>query len=165
MSVISGLPGREDVFHRVALSIIAALGRLGIETSLVEHAVSERSHEQWCFESAFGVDIEHDGRKICGSAQRVFEASVLQHGSLYLDQIPPVAGHGSGFVTLREAGGRSYAWEEVLDAFARGFEGALGLTLRRGQMTDEEEDLARGLEIEKYRSGRWLEDGYAPRRV
>jgi lipoate-protein ligase A len=156
---------REDVFHRVALSIIAALDHLCIEAGIVEHPHGGRSDEQWCFESVFGVDIEHGGRKICGSAQKVFEGSVLQHGSLYLDEVPLVAGQRSGFITLREAGGRSYAWEEVLDAFAHGFEDALGVALHRGQMTDAEEHLARRLELEKYRSGRWLEDGWAPRLV
>jgi len=160
-----GTPSREDVFHEVALCIVETLCDLGIGARMAEHGEHEEHEAEWCFESAFGVDIECRGRKICGSAQRVFGEAILQHGSLYLDDAPLLAAAKCGFITLRDAGGRDYAWEEVLAALVRGFEKTLGAELLPGRMTDAEGKLAHSLELEKYGTEQWLKDGCAERDV
>lgn len=39
-----------------------------------------------CFSASARYELTHDGRKLMGSAQRVFDEVLLQHGSLPLDQ-------------------------------------------------------------------------------
>ena len=41
-------------------------------------------HNPLCFASAAGSELEWKGRKVVGSAQRLFENAVLQHGSIVL---------------------------------------------------------------------------------
>ncbi len=171
-------PGvRERYFDLVAGAIIEALGALGISAGQVRHRARGLAGA-WCFEGVFGIDLEHDGRKICGSAQRVFSGAVLQHGSLFLRETAEtldrltgaraggMAG-GPGFITLGEAARERVSWEEVLDAFVNGFERALDVVLKPGALTPGEESLARRLLVEKYTDEEWLRHPwrYEPPRV
>lgn len=160
-------PGvRDHYFNLVAGAIIEALGALGIVARQVRHKAG-RFRGAWCFEGVFGIDLEYDGRKICGSAQRMFSGAVLQHGSLFLTdsggtldrltgaRADDMAG-GASFITIEEAAPGRATWEEVLDAFVDGFERALDVVLKPGALTPEEESLARRLVVEKYTDEAWL---------
>lgn len=146
--------GRDRCFDMVAAGICAALRRLGIEAGQVAHG-GRGAGGGWCFEGAFGVDLEWAGSKICGSAQRVYEGSILQHGSLFLESA--VAGvpridtpvgrpDGRAFTTVSEAAGRRVAWEEMLEAFEKGFASAHGIRFELGSLTEAEQETARGIE-------------------
>jgi lipoyl(octanoyl) transferase len=162
----SGSSGRDEVFRLVADAIVAALYELGIRAGTASHRGAGKPRGDWCFESAFGVDLEWRGKKICGSAQRVIRSSVLQHGSLFLQRgdeensTPAAAGSerpGVGpFVTLQEAAGRDVGWEEVLDAFRVGFERSMGVALDPGTLSGSEETEARRLFEARYSRPEWL---------
>ena len=168
-----GLAAKEWCFNGVAAGILESLRRLGVSARLSRHGDTGEAASVWCLENAFGVDLELDGRKICGSAQRMFPRSILQHGTLFLkdnhelsDRITRVGSltgerMGQLFVTLAEARGREIAWEEVKDAFQAGFAGALGITLEAGALWEEEEKLARHLLVNKYGSESWTGGGEA----
>lgn len=145
---------RDGCFDLVATGIIAALARLGVSAGQVVSG-GARARGGWCFEGAFGVDIEWEGKKVCGSAQRVYRAGVLQHGTLLLEpQLeltsrvwgPGEPGGARGLASLREAAGRRVPWQEVFDAFAVGFAEALGVRLLPGALTEPELEAAAGLE-------------------
>ena len=160
-------PGvRDHYFDLVAGAIIEALGALGIAARQVRHKAGGL-RGAWCFEGVFGIDLEFDGRKICGSAQRMFSGAVLQHGSLFLtdsggtlDRLTGACAgdvaRGANFITLGEAAPGRVTWEQVLDAFVNGFERALDVVLKPGMLTPEEESLARRLLVEKYTDEAWL---------
>ena len=123
----------------------------------MEHQSGGSESGGWCFEGVFGVDLEFKGRKICGSAQRVFGVSVLQHGSLFLEDTSEMmrrisssarAGEksGAGFTNLREATGGTVRWDEMLEAFKSGFESALGVLLEPGRLTPDELEMRRSVD-------------------
>ncbi len=167
------VPGRRECFDDVARGIVAALGTLGVEAAQVEHGRRDEEGGPWCVEGITGVDIEWNGKKICGSAQRVFAGGVLQHGSLFLRDTADVmarigAGGRSGstggarFAALDEAVGRAVSREEMSVAFREGFESEMRVSLETGSLTDAELELAEELERTKYAgkgwtTGRWPE--------
>lgn len=91
-----------------------------------------------CFASSARYELIHDGRKVVGSAQRVFGNVLLQHGSILLgtggEQLADISklngthsvediratilSHSS---TLSEAAGRGVEFEEVANAIKKGF--------------------------------------------
>ena len=162
----TGPGARDQYFDLVAGAIIEALAVLGIGARQVRHNAG-RLRGAWCFEGVFGIDLEYDGRKICGSAQRMFPGAVLQHGSLFLtdsggmlDRLTVASASdnaaGANFITLGEAAPGRVIWEEVLDAFVNGFERSLDVVLKPGTLTPGEESLAKRLVVEKYTDEAWL---------
>lgn len=166
-----GLAAKERCFNGVAEGILKSLRIVGVSALLSRHGDNDETDSAWCLQSAFGVDLEMDGKKICGSAQRMFPGAILQHGTLFLkdnrkllDRITRGGSTtdertGPRFVTLAEACGREIAWEEVKAAFQAGFAGALGITLEAGALREEEETLARHLLVKKYESESWTGGG------
>ena len=169
----SGFAAKERCYNRVAAGILESLRRLGVSARLSRHVETGEAASIWCLQSAFGVDLELDGRKICGSAQRMFPRAILQHGTLFLKDNRELKGRitrggpltdertGPLFVTLAEACGREIVWEEVKAAFQAGFAGALGITLEDDALCEEEETLARRLMVNKYGGESWTGGGEA----
>jgi len=133
-----GLPAPAEsagAFRMIARGIECALRILGIEAREATHEDRRKEVSPWCLESTFGVDLEFAGRKICGSAQRVFDKAILQHGSLFLSDNTQLMSRLSfpgemeprskAFVTLGEAARRDISWHEVAHAFINGFSVAL----------------------------------------
>lgn len=159
----------EEGFMTVARGILAALDLLGIEAELVKHR-STGTRSAWCFDGEVGVDIEWQGRKVCGSARRMLSGSVLQHGSMFLDvdedalfslarddpRSRPSGGRSPGMATLGEAAGREVRREEVVEAFKAGFGRALGIELEQGTLSEEEDRLHRDLMHSRYENRDWL---------
>lgn len=164
----TGAAERDRHFDLIADSLLAALDNLGIEAVQVRHESRQVDSGDWCFQGVFGVDLEWRGRKICGSAQRLFAGSVLQHGSMFLsgpgdkpERISrggaPAVSKKARFATLEEAAGRVVRWSEVLEALRKGFVTALGIALEPCEMSVEEVEEARRLAVAKYSKKRWLE--------
>ncbi|MBI5749276.1 MAG: lipoate--protein ligase family protein [Nitrospinae bacterium] len=92
-----------------------------------------------CFATTSQYEITVDGKKLIGSAQRRFENSFLQHGSIPLenhhDKLALCLGFKEGHkskkfvkllkeksIALNELNGRVFSYDEVIDAFIKGFE-------------------------------------------
>ncbi|MBN2169105.1 MAG: lipoate--protein ligase family protein [Actinobacteria bacterium] len=167
MSVQENPAGERDLyFHLIAKGILKSLELIGIHAEVVKHK-ENRKHSAWCFEGARGVDIKYGERKICGSAQRIYEKSVLQHGSLFLDldrdlymdltgtDEESYDSHRHSVVSLREAGKRDYSWHELSEAFEKGFSNALGVRFSRAEFTDNEKIKADCLLKRRYGTVAW----------
>lgn len=94
-SLVGGVPDStwgqnlHDTYRRVSDLVIAALARLGIAAAYAPRRSgrSGRAADDLaaaCFAVAYGHELVHAGRKICGSAQRRLTRAFLQHGSLLL---------------------------------------------------------------------------------
>lgn len=73
------------VYNLVSLALARGLRKLGIEPDGAARHLSGPPSEnlpKLCFASATRHEITVNGRKLVGSAQRLFEGVVLQHGSL-----------------------------------------------------------------------------------
>lgn len=157
---------KEHYFGLIAGSVLRSLEIIGIDACIASR-VADDPDTTWCFGGVAGVDLECNGGKICGSAQRIYDCSVLQHGSLFLETAEKVLGtiteagkaSENSLKTIREAAGRVVEWNEMRDAFLHGFAEALGVNVEYGCMDDRELALAVFLEREKYASREWLWSG------
>jgi lipoate-protein ligase A len=161
---------RDKYFALISIGILEALVQLGIRGRVVSHTGTGIKTSAWCFDGTFGVDIEWRGRKVCGSAQRLFKEAVLQHGSVFLRVNPEllekitVTGHEvakvvqlkNAFVSLPEAAGRTVTWEQVSRAFQEGFSSSLSIEVEPGTLSKSEELLAERIYATKYANDGWL---------
>lgn len=125
-----------------------------------------------CFDTASAYELQVEGRKVAGSAQTRTNGVILQHGTILLDmdvdllfrlmRLPegaPLEKLKQRFLskaaTLKDALGRDVTYAEARDAFAKGFERGLGLTLSAGNLTAAEQDEAGRLVAEKYGNDGW----------
>jgi lipoate-protein ligase A len=95
-SLVGGVPdptwgaNLHETYRRVTAVLAAGLARLGVATELAPRRPARATQAAGsdlaaaCFAVAFGHELVHAGRKICGSAQRRLTRAFLQHGSLLL---------------------------------------------------------------------------------
>lgn len=160
-----------ELFIHVANAALSAFRELGIEAEITVHKPD--TSDPWCFTRPFGVDISTCGRKICGSAHRVYPGAFMQHGTLFLEApkrvLPNLAPGGCSedrtrwfnnfrkkVISLSEAAGRSVSRTEVLRAFKKGFEQYFQTECFEGRPNKKELDLASRLHTSTYTSGFWL---------
>lgn len=133
-----------DAYRWVAHGLICGLGRLGLQAHVVRHRDSAAGPARTlhgrrgayragdaCFAASVGADLEVNGRKICGSAQKRRRGHFLQHGSIPLtDDRAKLAqllntehsNHSTCLTSLRPG----TTFEEVQRCLVQGFEDAWG---------------------------------------
>lgn len=84
-----GSPEVTSLYRLIHLPFVSALQQLGIPAEFKPAQTDFRKFYQSdrqavCFATSAKYEVEIAGRKLVGSAQRVYENSVLQHGSLLL---------------------------------------------------------------------------------
>jgi lipoate-protein ligase A len=144
-----------DSYRRLARGLATGLQALGLPPLATATASSQGSG--WCFEAIAAHELTLAGRKLVGSAQARREGALLQQGSI---RLAPEPAEASRATSLQEALGREVNWDVLAEALALGFARAWGMEMRPGELTAEEEDLARRLERERYADGSWT---FAPR--
>ncbi|MFP4528327.1 MAG: biotin/lipoate A/B protein ligase family protein [Candidatus Kapaibacterium sp.] len=141
-SVVMSIPEKltvHDIYRRVHEVLVDAFAGLGCELEFEKAQADFRRHYRQsgmsaaCFASSARYEIEWQGRKIVGSAQRRFGDVLLQHGSILLGPgherlADVIAGKGertrmvlksfmeSHAATLSQAAGRQIGFEESRDA-------------------------------------------------
>ncbi|MBN1289879.1 MAG: lipoate--protein ligase family protein [Actinobacteria bacterium] len=165
---------RDLYFDLIAGGILCSLELLGIHAQVVRHK-ENRKHSAWCFEGVAGIDIKYRGRKICGSAQKIYEKSVLQHGSLFLDldrklymgltgcDVKSPESRPLSFISLCEAGENEYSWNGISSAFEKGFSDALNIELINSEFTDRENIMTDRLFKERFGMESWNTGGVQER--
>jgi lipoate-protein ligase A len=151
-----------ETYRAIADGLLAALAELGVAAALAPVATTSRGREDVappCFVSAGRFEVVVQGRKLIGSAQRRSGGCVLQHGSLLLDdshvRLADVMSLGSreereavrGMLRAKTTDlssllGRPVGFEETARAVRSGFEGAWGMKLSSGALTERETDAA-----------------------
>lgn len=149
-------------YRAIAGALLSGLEVLGVRAALAPVAGEERRVREGpappCFASSARFEVVYRGAKLIGSAQRRVGRGVLQHGSLLID------GTHTGLAdvlwlrsdrareavrrTLEEKTtnleailGRPVFFEEVADAIRAGFRESWGEELRKGPLTQDEENL------------------------
>ncbi len=167
-----------ESYLRLSRGLVLGLGGLGAVVAINGSGTSAAGGAA-CFDSPSIYELTAGGRKLAGSAQCRKWGCVLQHGALPLSMDTGVLfkilrfpsesereyqlrTFSSKATCLEEVLGRPVSLEEVIDALARGFAGALGMDLEPGGLTDGEARLARELAGSKYRplqenikAGKW----------
>ena len=77
-----------DLFHRILKSALNKLNySVNLQTKKQSGTYLNRGSETFaCFNRAARAEIQYQGKKLVGSAQRLFDGVVLQHGSILIDQ-------------------------------------------------------------------------------
>jgi len=161
--------GLQPAYRRIALALAEGLKDLGVDARLAPPAPRGKGRAAGrhpsCFSASSGYEIDAEGRKLVGSAQKREGDTLLQHGSIL------VAGHGEEFAgllraragapsplsmtSLEELRGSRPSHTAVVDAMTEGFCRAWGVRFKPGGLTEEEKNLAAELEERKYRSHAW----------
>jgi lipoyl(octanoyl) transferase len=164
-----------ESYNRLAQALLRAVKELELPVEMKEGKVENPSMPNpVCFEVPSTYEITVDGKKLIGSAQARKREGVLQHGSLPLvgdlTRICQVLAFeneserktASGRLleratTVESALGRQVSWEAAAQAFVHAFETQLGLSLRKGELSDSESNRAEELVKEKYAHPAWTE--------
>lgn len=166
-----------ESYRRLSEALLYALHSLGLPARAEKEyspAGSSPAAGPVCFEVPSNYEITVSGKKLIGSAQARRREGVLQHGSLPLTgdltRITQVLVFASPAdraqagerllqraATVEDCLGRVVPFSEAAAAFIQGFERALGLDLRPGELTDFEIRRAVQLEAQKYNHPSWTD--------
>jgi lipoyl(octanoyl) transferase len=154
-----------ETYRWIACALLRGIIALGATRAGVV-AVSDGAAPTpaFCFARTGRYEIEIDGRKLVGSAQRRQRGCFLQHGSVLLGvdearvrlMFPTTIDPVSTMTTLEAALGRRPSWMECADALARAFEDEHGLALAPGGLSEEETRAVDRLVAERYATDAWL---------
>ena len=150
-------------YRWIARALARGLRELGARVEIVERRREYGPVPAFCFARTGTYELELDGRKIVGSAQRRHGKSFLQHGSILLDvdaariaAIFPAAEPATTVATLADALGHAPEWETCVTTIAAAFEAEHGIELRPGGLSAAESAESEALAREKYATDAWL---------
>lgn len=154
-------------YRWIALALLRGLRALGAPAEIVAVPDADGPAPAFCFARTGRYEIEVDGRKLVGSAQRRQGACFLQHGSILLgvdaDRLgavfPTTRDPLAAMITLEAALGHRPKFDDVAAALTSAFETEHGLALAPGGLTAEETARVDTLVREKYGTTTWLTDG------
>jgi len=160
------LGGIKGTFQGIGRGLLAGLKEIGLEAAL--HAPPRKTpleaKNTLCFDAVSWYEITAQGKKLIGSAQRRWKKHFLQHGSFIIKQGEWVKNQAEVFssklisenqITLAELMVSPPDHETLIHAIKTGFEKALGITLKPGELSDEERRLAQQCLQEKYARRAW----------
>ncbi len=170
-----GFPLPESVVEAYRLicgGILHAMKRLGLEAVLQPRESEDyRSAGGACFAAATQSDLEFSGKKIIGSAQVRRSGALLQHGSVMLEDHSDLLFRMLRFASDEQRGvarekyrrrcvaidetGSQHSWEDIAEAFLRGFGEAFDVDIIPVGLSEEEERRWVAL-THAYASPRWL---------
>jgi lipoate-protein ligase A len=144
-----------DSYKKISGAIIRGLSKLGIESNY------------------FPInDILTNNKKISGNAQTRKSRTVLQHGTILMDvnvkkmfsilRVPNekikdkmIKDVRERVTSIKHVLGSDLSFSEVADPMKKGFEEEFGVQLVKGDLTDEELDLAESFERDCFSAEEW----------
>jgi len=164
-----------ESYNRLAQALLLAVKSLELPVEMKEHVGLTGNMPPTnpvCFEVPSSYEITVNGKKLIGSAQARKKEGVLQHGSLPLtgdlaricqalvfenEAVREDAARRllERATTVESALGRAVSWERAAQAFIHAFEAQLGLSLKRGELSESESRRADELVREKYDHAVW----------
>lgn len=160
--------GLEQAYRRIAAGLLDGLRRLGLEAALAHRGTcqpSRPSRHPGCFAATSRNEIEFDGRKLVGSAQRREGGAFLQHGSVLLESHEALLGQvlrgcrgrdgAAGMTALADLLHPCPGPEAIAAALVDGCAAVWGVRFVPGEASRAEERDSRGLESSRYLSEGW----------
>jgi lipoyl(octanoyl) transferase len=157
-----------ETYRWIGVALAAGIRRLGAPAEMVPVQPSDpTAMPTFCFARTGSHELEIEGLKVVGSAQRRQGVGFLQHGAVMLgaapDRLRAVFQAGpdplAGMTTLEAVLHRRPSFEETMTALADGFRETHGLELRPGGLEPAELEQAEALVRDKYGTERWTRDG------
>ena len=154
-----------ESYRRISLALLKGLALMGLEARLAETSPPAYIRSTMpCFAFPARDEIEINGRKIVGSAQKRTGALFLQHGSIPIEKDeallaavsrPGEAAEGLGMTSLSEALGRPVDFDSAVGFFVQGFADEFGVGFDRFSLGPGDLDAVRALRESKYASDSW----------
>jgi lipoate-protein ligase A len=155
------------VYEQISRAILAGLRYLDIRTEF-EHAkknsgnYSRGDFSSLCYATSIQYEINYQGKKLVGSAQRHFDAAVLQHGSILIGprhaDLPFYLTKGNAewknavkafmqkqTTCLNHLSPEPLSYERVADALLQGFQDIFNATFHKTELSEQEWNLAKKL--------------------
>ncbi|MCK4846057.1 MAG: lipoate--protein ligase family protein [Deltaproteobacteria bacterium] len=148
--------GISGAYALISKAILAALKGCGVQAELKASAPirSGRTEKDSCFHVGARSEVMVSGRKLVGSAQRRFKASMLQHGSIIFEVDEPLMDKAFGSGAHRDVATISEFSDITIDAFGdnlvQEMGKAIGTSFEAGVLTEAEVVLKDALLAEKY---------------
>ena len=161
-----------STYRWIGTALAEGLRRLGAPVDMVPVQPSDpASMPAFCFARTGSYELEVNGRKLVGSAQRRQGNAFLQHGSIMLGAAPDrlrrvfpgEADPLRGMTTLEAVLGRRPSFDDAAAALALGFRQAHGLALAPGGLERDEDEAMQRLVHDKYEQESWTRSGRIPR--
>ncbi|MBX5449383.1 lipoate--protein ligase family protein [Thermogemmatispora sp.] len=169
-----GVPsGVVAAYAYLARGLLEALALLGVQAEISDGRVHKHPSAA-CFASSTQADLTSGGYKLVGSAQVWREDALLQQGSLPLDdraeefyallRFPDEAARAEALAMYRQKTQPLHAfvpavsWDQVAEAFRRGFSQALAQEFVPAELSRSELELAEQLVAEKYSQLEWRKE-------
>ncbi len=170
----NGVPtGIVAAYAYLAQGLLAALHTLGIQAELSDERVNKHPSAA-CFASSTQADLTSEGFKLVGSAQVWKDDTLLQQGSLPLDdrateffnllQYPTETARAQALASYCEKTTPLHTfvpkatWDDVAQAFSQGFSAALHTRFVSGELSASEWEMAYQLVEEKYSKLTWRKE-------
>ncbi len=154
-----------DSYRSISQALIRGLSGLGLRAGLAGSSPPAYVKGTMpCFAFAARDEIEIDGRKIVGSAQKRTGPLFLQHGSIPLEKDwallaavsrPGESEGGPGMTSLSEALGRPVDFDAAVGPLVQGFADHFGVAFERFDLGPSDREAVRALEASKYASDAW----------
>jgi lipoate-protein ligase A len=153
-----------ETYRWIGAALLRGLRGLGAAAELVPERPPDGPVPAFCFARTGVFEIEVNGRKLVGSAQRRQGDSFLQHGAVLLgvDEprlrtlFPTTRDPLASLTTLETAIGRRPSFDEVAGALTAAFEREHGLDLRPDGLSEGETERVAALVSDRYASPAWL---------
>jgi lipoate-protein ligase A len=169
-----GVPsGVVVAYAYLAQGLLAALQELGVQAEISDERV-HKNPSAACFASSTQADLTSGGYKLVGSAQVWKDESLLQQGSLPIDdraseffemlRYPSDEARAQALALYLEKATPLHTfcpdatWDDTAEAFRQGFGTALQVEFQPGELTPSEWDLAHQLVEEKYNKLNWRKE-------
>jgi lipoate-protein ligase A len=159
-------PTLAESYRRISQGLMRGLELMGLAPRLA--AVSPPEYIRGtmpCFAFPARDEVELDGRKIIGSAQKRMGVAFVQHGSIPLEKDEALLraaarpgapdGGGAGMTSLSEALGREASFDEAAARLALGMAEFFGVRLEPTVLGPAEEEAVTRLETARYGSDDW----------
>ncbi|AIG25927.1 lipoate--protein ligase family protein [Brevibacillus sp. 7WMA2] len=167
-----------EAYKVISMGLLHGFQKLGLKAEMVSLATEEEKAKynspgsSACFDSPSWYELVVEGKKVAGSAQTRQKGVILQHGSILLDMDVDLLFSLLTFpservkermmnsfkqkaVTINEVSSKPISLEEAIEAFYQGFAEGLGIELIPMDLTAEEQQLAKELAENRYRTDEW----------
>lgn len=162
-----------ESYQRLSMGLLFGLERLGLPIQVVTNPQGASDEDQAiCFQIPSDFEITIQGKKLIGSAQARKKEGVLQHGTLPLhgdltritrvlsfenEEARKQAGERllEKAVTVAMISDDPISWEKATQSLTAGFEKALNIEFKEGELTPSELNRAEELMVETYQNPSW----------
>ena len=133
-------------------ALIRSLLNWNIHAQLILETLKQENEPFLCFQRRAIGDVTINGEKVCGSAQRRINKSILQHGSILIQRslnAPELPG-------IVEISGKAIILNQLSSALINEIQTEMEISFRPGQLTASEQKRVVDIQSKRFESDVWI---------